>query len=66
MRERSTLRELNVCRQNGYYDRAGYLRCMSEDYCIPYENAQAVAGKLGPDEDFDGLEELLGMMGELM
>lgn len=47
--------ELNVYQQQGYYNRADYLRCMAEDYCVPHKVVQAIADKLGQDDDFDGL-----------
>ena len=40
---------------NGYEDRADYLRCMSEEYGVPLDIVLMVADLLGPNEDFDGL-----------
>ncbi|MDO4437016.1 MAG: hypothetical protein Q4B77_03600 [Coriobacteriaceae bacterium] len=51
------MRELNIYQRNGYYNREDYLRCMSEDYCVPYDVVHAMADKLGRDEEFDGLVE---------
>ena len=42
-------------KENGYADRADYLRCMAEDYDMHMDTVVALANILGPDEDFDGL-----------
>lgn len=47
--------EPNIYQQNGYYNRTDYLRCMSEDYCVPFDTVCVLADMLGPNEDFDGL-----------
>jgi hypothetical protein len=47
--------ENDVYQENGYADRADYLRCMSEDYGVPIEVVRLLANVLGPNEDFDGL-----------
>ena len=49
------MKELNVYQQNGYYNRTDYLRCMAEDYCVPFDTVLVLADMLGPNEDFDGL-----------
>ena len=41
--------------ENGYKDRADYLRCLSEDHGVPLETVHALADLLGQNEDFDGL-----------
>lgn len=48
-----------IYQQNGYYNRADYLRCMSEDYCVPLDTVKVLADILGPNEDFDGLVNAL-------
>lgn len=40
---------------NGYKNRADYLRCMSEEYGVPINIVLMLADMLGPNEDFDGL-----------
>lgn len=51
--------EKNVYQQHGFHNRTDYLRCMSEDYCIPIETVKVLADVLGPNEDFDGLVNAL-------
>lgn len=51
--------EPTIYQQNGYYNRADYLRCMSEDYCVPLDTVKVLADMLGPNEDFDGLVNAL-------
>lgn len=41
--------------ENGYKNRADYLRCMSEEYGVPLNTVLALADMLGENEDFDGL-----------
>lgn len=62
------MKELNIYQQHGYYNRTDYLRCMSEDYCVPFDTVLVLADMLGENEDFDGLvaaledaEEMEGM-----
>lgn len=43
-----------IYEQNGY-DRADYLQNLAEEYGVDFEQVQALADVLGPDEDFDGL-----------
>lgn len=45
----------DVYTMNGYANRADYLRCMSEDYGVPFSAVKELACMLGPNEDFDGL-----------
>ncbi len=45
----------DVYRANGYNDREGYLRQLAEDYGVDLDTVYALAGLLGPNEDFDGL-----------
>jgi len=40
---------------NGYKNRADYLKSLSEEYGIKLSTVKAMASMLGPDEDFDGL-----------
>ena len=40
---------------NGYKDRADYLRCMSDEYGVPIDVVLMAADLLGEKEDFDGL-----------
>lgn len=46
---------MTVYTDQGYKDRADYLRCMSEEYCVPLDVVLALAQLLGENEDFDGL-----------
>lgn len=39
----------------GFEDRKGYHDSLAEDYHIPKESVYALAEKLGPEADFDGL-----------
>ena len=45
----------NIYTEEGYKNRRDYLKCMAEEYDVPYEYVCMVATTLGPDEDFDGL-----------
>ena len=49
------MKEPTIYQQRGYYNRTDYLRCMSEDYGVPFETVKVIADMLGPNEDFDGL-----------
>jgi hypothetical protein len=40
---------------NGYADREHYLRCMADDYNIPYKKVKQMANIFGEEEDFDAL-----------
>lgn len=46
---------MSVYTENGYKNRADYLKCISEDFGVPFEVVRELAFVLGPDEDFDGL-----------
>lgn len=62
------MKELNVYQEHGYYNREDYLRCMSEDWNIPFTTVKMLADMLGPNEDFDGLVtalEYVDVMGDL-
>lgn len=54
--------ELDVYEQNGYVDRADYLRAQSENYGVSLETVKMLAELLGPNEDFDGLVSQLDEM----
>lgn len=53
------MKELSVYQRNGYYSRTDYLRCMAEDYCVPFDVVCGLANTLGANEDFDGLVDAL-------
>lgn len=58
----------NVYQEHGYYNREDYLRCLSEDWNMPFMTVKMLADMLGPEEDFDGLVTALedaDEMGEL-
>lgn len=58
----------NVYQEHGYYNREDYLRCLSEDWDMPFMTVKMLANILGPEEDFDGLVTALedaDEMGEL-
>jgi len=46
---------MNVYQENGFKDRADYIRQIAEHYGIPESMVWQLADILGPDEDFDGL-----------
>lgn len=46
---------MNTYQENGYANRAEYLRSMSDEYGIDLATVHALANALGPQEDFDGL-----------
>lgn len=45
----------NVYTENGYKNRRDYLEYLADEYDVSLKEVQALAGLLGPDEDFDGL-----------
>ena len=45
----------NVYTRHGYRDRKDYLKCLAEDFDLPYKVVAACASMLGEGEDFDGL-----------
>lgn len=49
----------NIYTMNGYANRTDYLRCMSEEYNVPFSTVEMCADLLGPNEDFDGLVNTL-------
>lgn len=58
----------NVYQEHGYYNRVDYLRCLSEDWDMPFMTVKMLANMLGPEDDFDGLVTALedaDEMGEL-
>ena len=46
---------MNEYTESGYKNRREYLDSLSEDMGIDRETVYALAGMLGPSEDFDGL-----------
>ncbi len=46
---------MTIYQQEGYRNRRHYLQCLAEDYNVPITVVWAIAGMLGPSEDFDGL-----------
>ena len=46
---------MTVYQENGYKDRADYLRCLAEDYGVDLLMVTELAELLGEQEDFDGL-----------
>ena len=46
---------MNEYTDNGYKNRREYLDSLSEDMGIDRDTVYALAGMLGPSEDFDGL-----------
>ena len=45
----------NIYTENGYANRAEYLKSLAEDNGVPLNVVKALAQLLGPEEDFDGL-----------
>jgi hypothetical protein len=45
----------DVYQDNGYHNRADYLKCLSMDYGVHLDTVLMLADLLGPSEDFDGL-----------
>ena len=50
---------MNEYTDNGYKNRREYLDSLSEDMGIDRDTVFALAGMLGPSEDFDGLITML-------
>ena len=46
---------MNIYEENGYINRRDYLKCLSEDYCVPLPTVINLAELYGESEDFDGL-----------
>lgn len=57
---------MDVYQENGYRDRAHYLKCLADDYGVPFENVITLAVMLGPNEDFDGLVTTVSDMADQM
>ncbi len=53
---------MNPYTDNGFKDRADYLRRLSEDTGVPIDTVKALADLLGENEDFDGLPIALSDM----
>ncbi|HML65255.1 MAG TPA: hypothetical protein PKC55_10525 [Dysgonomonas sp.] len=49
----------NVCEQNGYRDRMGYLKSLADDYGTDMIVVSGIAEVLGENEDFDSLMNVL-------
>lgn len=50
----------NIYHENGYADRAEYLRCLAEDFELDLDMVvMPIANLFGPREDFDGLVSML-------
>jgi hypothetical protein len=57
---------MSVYTDNGYKDRADYLKGLAEEYEIPLKRVLTAAAMLGENEDFDGLvTELEDMCDEM-
>ena len=56
---------MTVYQENGYKNRADYLKSMSEDYGVDLETVRLLADTLGENEDFDGLVVALEDYAEL-
>lgn len=46
---------MSVYTENGYKNRTDYLKCMSQEFGVPFGVVVLLAEMLGPSEDFDGL-----------
>jgi len=46
---------MDIYIERGYKSRIDYLKCLADDYGVPYQTVRALAGMLGENEDFDGL-----------
>lgn len=51
----------NVYVMCGYEDREHYLAHLAKEYKVPHGTILELAETLGPEEDFDGLLEALGV-----
>ena len=49
----------NIYQERGYGNRLNYLIDLSEEYNMPQQEIFAIANLLEPDEDFDGLINVL-------
>ena len=46
---------MSIYTDEGYKNRRDYLECLADDFGLPANTVFALAGILGPNEDFDGL-----------
>ena len=46
---------MSIYTEQGYESRKDYLDTLAEDFGVPQSTVYAMAGMLGPSEDFDGL-----------
>ena len=46
---------MSIYTEEGYANRRAYLDSLADDYGLDRSTVYALAGILGPDEDFDGL-----------
>ena len=46
---------MSIYTDEGYKSRRDYLECLADDYGVDKATVFALAGVLGPSEDFDGL-----------
>jgi hypothetical protein len=46
---------MSIYQENGYENRKDYLTSLADDFGIDTDTVFALAGILGPSEDFDGL-----------
>jgi hypothetical protein len=46
---------MSIYQENGYENRRDYLTSLADDFGIDTDTVFALAGILGPSEDFDGL-----------
>lgn len=52
---KKALKMESVYTDNGYRNRADYLKSLADDYGVPLTTVKDLASILGPEEDFDGL-----------
>jgi len=50
---------MSIYTDNGYKNRADYLKDLSDETGVPLEVVHTMADLLGPSEDFDGLVSAL-------
>lgn len=53
-----------VYQDNGYKSRHAYLMALARDHGIPFDTVCSIANKLGEEEDFGKLVEILEKMEE--
>ena len=46
---------MSIYQERGFINRREYLISLAEEYDLPVSEVFAIAGLLGPSEDFDGL-----------